>query len=76
MQNMDKRKYTTPEAAKLIGVSRQTLQAWVRGQLIETPELVEVANLRVRLWGKADIRRAKEFKSTQRPGPKPKKLAR
>ena len=70
---MDKRKYTTPEAAKLIGVSRQTLQAWVKSRLIETPELTEVANLRVRLWGKADIQRAKRFKGSLRPGPDAKK---
>jgi DNA-binding transcriptional MerR regulator len=70
---MAERKYTTPEAAKLIGVSRQTLQAWIKGRLIETPELSEVANLRVRLWNKADIQRAKRFKGTLRRGPEPKK---
>lgn len=70
---MDKNKYTTPEAAKLIGVSRQTLQAWIKGRFIETPELGKVANLSVRLWSKADIQRAKRFKGTLRRGPEVKK---
>jgi DNA-binding transcriptional MerR regulator len=70
---VDKNKYTTPEAAKLIGVSRQTLQAWIKGRFIETPELAKVANLSVRLWSQADIRRAKRFKGTLRHGPGAKK---
>jgi len=66
---MARNKYTTPEAAKLIGVSRQTLQAWVKGRMIPPPELIEIGNVAVRLWSKADIQRAKRFKGTLRPGP-------
>jgi DNA-binding transcriptional MerR regulator len=63
---MLKSKYTTREAAKLIGVSRQTLQTWVKSRFIKTPRLSVVANFRVRLWSKADIQRAKRFKGTLR----------
>jgi DNA-binding transcriptional MerR regulator len=63
---MLKSKYTTPEAAKLIGVSRQTLQSWIMGRFIKTPRLSVVANFRVRLWNKADIQLAKRFKGTLR----------
>jgi len=70
---MSKKQYTTVEAAKLIGVSRQTLQAWCKGRMIETPKLIEIGNLSVRLWSKADIQRAKRFKGTLRSGLEPKK---
>jgi excisionase family DNA binding protein len=73
---VSKNKYTTAEAAKLVGVSRQTLQAWVKGRMIETPKLIEIGNVSVRLWNKADIQRAKRFKGNLRPGPEPKKRGR
>jgi excisionase family DNA binding protein len=69
---MSKNKYTTPEAAKLVGISRQTLQAWVKGRMIPSPELIEIGHVSVRLWSKADIQRAKRFKGTLRRGPEPK----
>ena len=73
---MSKNKYTTAEAAKLVGVSRQTLQAWVKGRMIETPKLIEIGNVAVRLWNKADVQRAKQFKGTLRRGPEPKNAKR
>jgi len=69
---MSTNKYTTPEAAKLVGVSRQTLQAWVKGRMIPPPELIEIGHVSVRLWSTADIQRARRFKGTLRPGPEAK----
>jgi excisionase family DNA binding protein len=64
--------YTTGEAASEIGVSRQTLQSWIAGGKVPVPKAIEVGNVTVRLWTKADIERAKKFKGTLKPGPKAK----
>jgi DNA-binding XRE family transcriptional regulator len=73
---MGREQYTTVEAAKRIGVSRQTLQAWCKGRFIDAPEPIEIGNMSVRLWTKADIQRAKRFKGTLRRGPVPRRTTR
>jgi excisionase family DNA binding protein len=65
--------YTTPEAAKQVGVSRQTLQAWIAADAIDAPELIKVGRISARLWTKADIERARKFKGTLKPGRVPKR---
>jgi excisionase family DNA binding protein len=67
--------YTTVQAAKLIGVSRQTLQTWIAAGQIVAPEPVEIGDLKLRIWTARDIERAKKFKGTLKPGPKPKRGA-
>lgn len=47
--------YTTAEAAKAAGVSRQTLQTWIADKKIEAPEMV--GNTRV--WSKAQVEELK-----------------
>jgi excisionase family DNA binding protein len=63
--------YTTGQAAKQIGVSRQTLQAWIAAGQIEAPEPIGAAKATLRLWTKAEIEKARSFKGTLRRGPKP-----
>jgi len=70
---MSRKECTTVEAAKLIGVSRQTLQMWCKRGLIDAPEPFEIGNMTVRLWRSADIQEAKRFKGTLRRGPEPTK---
>jgi len=65
--------YSTGEAAKHIGVSRQTLQAWIAASKISAPKPIGVANATIRLWTKADIDKARKFKGTLKPGPRSKK---
>jgi excisionase family DNA binding protein len=65
--------YTTREAAKQIGVSRQTLQAWIAAGEIDAPKPIGVGNATLRLWTKADIENAQRFKGALKPGPKPSK---
>lgn len=65
--------YTTREAATKIGVSRQTLQAWIAGGKIKAPVPIEVGGATVRLWKKADVERIRRFKGTLKPGPQKKK---
>ncbi|HJT71423.1 MAG TPA: helix-turn-helix domain-containing protein [Terriglobales bacterium] len=67
---MSAKTYTTAQAAKLIGVSRQTLQAWIAAGQIDAPELIGAGKAKLRVWTARDIERVKKFKGTLRPGPK------
>jgi excisionase family DNA binding protein len=62
--------FTTGQAAVRIGVSRQTLQAWIAADQIPAPKPIEMGRVSVRLWTKADVERARKFKGTLKPGPK------
>jgi excisionase family DNA binding protein len=64
--------YSTGEAAEQIGVSRQTMQAWIDRECIPVPKLETVGRIKVRLWTAEHIKRAREFKGTLKPGRKPK----
>jgi excisionase family DNA binding protein len=69
---MSTKTYTTGEAASEIGVSRQTLQAWIAGGKVPVPKAIEMGHVTVRLWTKADIEKARKFKGTLKPGPRAK----
>jgi len=60
--------YTTSQAAKQIGVSRQTLQTWIAAGEIRAPKLIGEGKATLRLWTKADIEKARKFKGALRPG--------
>jgi excisionase family DNA binding protein len=65
--------FSTGQAAKKIGVTRQTLYNWIDAGLIHAPEPIVVGGSVVRLWTKADIDRAANAKGslkTGRPGSK------
>ena len=62
-------KHTTREAAKLIGVSRQTLQAWCKEGYIKAPKPTRIGAISVRLWTEAQIKEANDFKGRLWPGP-------
>ena len=64
--------YTTTEAAAKIGVSRQTLHAWIEGGLVVAPKPLAVGKNVIRLWTKAQIDEARNFKGTLKPGPRSK----
>jgi excisionase family DNA binding protein len=68
--------YTTAEAAAKIGISRQTLQAWIADEKIRAPKAIEVGKVTVRLWSDADIEKARKFLNPNRPGPRSKKKRR
>ena len=67
-QHEEKRKgerlYTTAEAARRAGVSRQTLQTWMAVGKIKGPELIRPVH--IRLWSKEDIAQLKKVE--KRPG--------
>ena len=73
---MSPKTYTTSQAAKQIGVSRQTLQAWIAAGAIVAPKLIGEGNATLRLWTKADIEKAAKYKGALRPGRPRKKQSR
>jgi len=50
--------YTTGQAAKKAGISRQTLQAWISAKKVHAPRVVGG----VRVWTKEQIAKLKETK--------------
>jgi len=64
------RTYTTTEAAKNAGVSRQTLHAWIKDKLVAAPKPVRMGQRLIRFWSQFDIDQLKKFKGSLRPGPK------
>jgi excisionase family DNA binding protein len=73
--SMDGKTYSTEAVAKKVGVSRQTLHAWIEAGKIEAPASVDLGKKRsILLWTVAHIELARRFRDTVRkPGPKPKK---
>jgi excisionase family DNA binding protein len=67
---MSAKTFTTREAAKQIGVSRQTLQTWIAAGEIDAPKPIGVRNATLRLWTRADVERARKFKGILKRGPK------
>jgi excisionase family DNA binding protein len=65
--------YTTREAAKLIGISHQTLYTWIVEKHIEAPKPIVTGKSTMRLWSKAQIEAAKKFKGTLKRGQTTKK---
>ena len=65
---MEGRVYTTTEAAKWIGVSRQTLYSWMDSGSVEAPKLIKAGRRSMRLWTMAQLQQAKKFKGTLKPG--------
>jgi excisionase family DNA binding protein len=60
---MNPRTYTTTEAAKAVGITRATLQDWIRKRKFAAPKLGRVGNISVRLWTASDVARLKARKS-------------
>jgi excisionase family DNA binding protein len=61
---MTTKTYTTDQAAKKIGVSRQTLYTWIDAGKIEAPKQIQLGKRSMRFWTKADIERVCKFKGS------------
>jgi excisionase family DNA binding protein len=66
-----KKTYTTPQAAKRIGVSFITIHRWLKDGKIR-PQAIPLQGRTLWLWTDADIAKARKVKAAQKPGPKPK----
>lgn len=60
---MASRNYSTRDAAKSVGISRATLQAWISSRKISAPKTIKVGRVSVRLWSVSDIERLREQKA-------------
>ncbi|MGC1453394.1 MAG: MerR family transcriptional regulator [Candidatus Sulfotelmatobacter sp.] len=67
---MNPRTFTTAQAAKKAGISRQTLHAWMSEGLVIAPKPVMVGKREFRFWTQQDIDRLKSFRGSLKPGPK------
>ena len=66
------RTYSTREAAQLIGIHFITLHHWLGAKKIRPTIAVPIGGGRTLWrWTDSDVRRARKFKDTARPGPKP-----
>jgi excisionase family DNA binding protein len=54
--------YTTAQAAAKVGISRQTLQAWIRAKKIKPPKPTLNGARSKRLWTESDLVRLLEMK--------------
>jgi len=60
---MSPKTYTTTEAAKAVGITRATLQDWIKKRKFAAPKLGRVGNISVRLWTASDVVRLKKTKA-------------
>lgn len=54
---MMRRPLSTTELAKKLKFSQAYLQKLVARKLVPSPKLIEVGNLKIRLWSDADVKR-------------------
>ena len=59
---MSPKTFSTGEAAKQVGITRATLQEWIRIGKFKAPKLVKVGNVSIRLWTASDVTRLKARK--------------
>jgi len=54
--------YTTEQAAKAVGITRATLQAWIKARKITPPPPTLEGAMAKRLWSASDLGRLREAK--------------
>jgi len=68
-----KRRFSTREAAKKLGIALVTLQGHVSRETVPTPPVVTIGGGKIRLWSERDIERArKALVVASKPGRKKK----
>lgn len=60
---MSSKVYSTGEAAKAVGITRATLQAWIAAGKIAAPAAQDLGKIRVRLWSASDVARLRQQKA-------------
>lgn len=68
---MSSKLYSTGRAAKEAGITRATLQEWVRKGIVRAPELQICDGRAVRLWTASDVAK---LKSVEVPMGRPRKV--
>ena len=62
---MSPKLYTTREAAEQAGVSRQTVQAWIKAGRVKAPEITLPVG--IRFWTKEDVAQLKRVEHKRFP---------
>jgi len=57
------KQHATGEAAKAVGISRASLQEWIRAGKIRAPRTVLRDGRAVRLWTSADLEKVRKYKA-------------
>jgi excisionase family DNA binding protein len=75
------RRITTQEAAKTVGISRATLQAWIAAGKVRAPKVQIIHGVAARIWKEPDLKRLSAAKVKlyrkgrgRKPKPKSKRL--
>jgi predicted DNA-binding transcriptional regulator AlpA len=59
---MSSKVYTTSEAAAAAGITRATLQDWIKKKKCAAPKLQQLGKIGVRIWTQSDVDRLKATK--------------
>jgi excisionase family DNA binding protein len=59
---MSPKVYTTTEAAAAAGITRATLQDWIKKGKCAAPKLQRLGKVAVRIWERSDVARLKATK--------------
>jgi predicted site-specific integrase-resolvase len=70
---MPSKTYATAEAARKSGITRATLQDWIKKGKIVAPKLALVGNISVRLWTESDVAHLRAVKKRIYQEKRPKK---
>jgi excisionase family DNA binding protein len=54
------RRYSTTEVAKMLGIHQPNLQRLIRQKRIPFPAIERAGKLRIRLWTKQDVKKARK----------------
>jgi predicted DNA-binding transcriptional regulator AlpA len=65
--------WTTAEAASKVGITRATVQDWIKKKKFAPPELMRIGNGTIRLWSASDIARLRAAKKDIYQEKRPKK---
>jgi predicted site-specific integrase-resolvase len=56
------RNYSTAQAARILGIGRQTLHRWIASGAVAPPRLTNVAGVKVRIWTNRELELARKYK--------------
>ena len=54
--------YSTPQAAKLVGISSMTLFRWITTKQFRPPKAQAIGTIKRMAWNRSDIARLRRFK--------------
>jgi excisionase family DNA binding protein len=60
---VDMKRITTQEAAKIVGISRATLQVWIAAGKVLAPKAQIIDGVAVRIWKSTDLKRLSAVKA-------------